>query len=265
MPASPFGRALRTWRQRRRLSQLSLSADAGVSQRHLSFLETGKARPSREMVVHLATVLEVPLRERNSLLVSAGYAPLYPETGLDEPAMSQVRHVLEFLLDSHEPYPAIVVDRRWDVVMANDAAGRLTAALVGAASPPVGSAVNMMRLALHPDGLRAVTVNWPEVATTVMDRLRREAADRPTDEVLQAMVAEAESYPDVASLPRKLAVSGDDLLVPIHYRTDGVELRLFGTIATLGAAYDVTVEELRLETFFPADAASEAELRRLAG
>lgn len=265
MARSAFGQALRGWRQRRRLSQLGLSAEAGVSQRHLSFLETGRARPSREMVVHLATVLDVPLRERNSLLASAGYAPLYSERGLDEPSMTQVRHVLEFLLRSHEPYPAIVVDRSWDVVMANEAAARLTTALVDPALVPVGDRVNMVRLALHPEGLRRVTVNWQEVATTVMDRLRREAAERPTDAVLQTMLAEAESYPGVAELPRKLTVSGDDLLVPIHYRTDTFEARLFGTIATLGAAYDVTVEELRLETFFPADEASDAELRRIAG
>ncbi|MFQ5555882.1 MAG: helix-turn-helix domain-containing protein [Acidimicrobiia bacterium] len=265
MASNSFGPELRDWRQRRRLSQLHLAAEAGVSQRHLSFLETGRSRPSREMVLHLATVLDVPLRERNTLLTSAGFAPVYSETALDEPAMGQVRHVLEFLLEAHEPFPAIVVDRRWDVVMSNEAAVRLTVALVDPEGFPVGAGVNMMRLALHPDGVRRFTVNWPEVATTVMDRLRREAAERPHDDVLRAMVTEAESYPDVADLPRKISATGDDLLVPIHYKTEAFEARVFGTIATLGAAYDVTVEELRMETFFPADAESEAVLRSLAG
>jgi transcriptional regulator with XRE-family HTH domain len=257
-----FGAALREWRHRRRYSQLQLSAEAGVSQRHVSFLETGRARPSPEMVVHLATVLEVPLRERNSLLVAAGYAPLYPETGLDEPALAQVRHVLEFLLEAHEPFPAIVVDRRWDVVKANGAATRLM--MLGDATS-AGRAVNLARLSLHPDGIRRFTVNWTAVATSVMDRLRREAAVHPNDPVLQDLVREVEGYDGVADLPRRLAPTGDDLLVPVHYRWEGVDIRLFGTIATLGAPYDVTLEELRLETLFPADEASERVLQALGG
>ncbi len=257
-----FGPVLRRWRTHRRFSQLQLAAEADVSQRHVSFLETGRAKPSREMVVHLATVLDVPLRERNTMLTAAGFAPLYSETRLEEPAMAQVRHVLEFLLDAHEPFPAFVIDRQWTVVMSNEAARRLTAALVDPAE--VGDEVNVMRLSLHPAGMRRFIVNWTEAATLIMDRLRREAAERPTDTALQDLLAEAESYEGVAELPRRLAPAGSDLLVPVHYRAGDLDLRLFGTIATLGASYDVTVEELRFETFFPADDESEQVLRALA-
>ena len=263
--AMTFGDALRDWRRRRRFSQLQLATEADVSQRHVSFLETGRARPSREMVVHLATVLDVPMREQNGLLMAAGFAPVYHETALDEPAMSQIRHVLEFLLKAHEPYPAIVVDRHWNVVMSNEASTRLMTSMLDPATAPVGDGLNLMRLSLHPDGARKFTVNWVELATSIMDRLRREAAERPNDQKLQDLVAEAESYEGVADLPRRLAPSGSDLLVPFHYRAGDVELRLFGTIATIGAPYDITVEELRFETFFPADPATEQALREIAG
>ena len=261
--STAFGTALRQWRTQRRYSQLQLAAEADVSQRHVSFLETGRARPSREMVVHLAMVLDVPLRERNAMLLAAGFAPLYRETGLGEPAMAQVRHVLEFLLAAHEPFPAIVVDRRWNVVLANEAANRLTLTMLDPEIAPVCDGLNMIRLTLHPQGVRRFTVNWVEVATMVMDRLRRDVAERPSDQALRRLLAEAESYQGVTDLPRRLSPTGNDLLVPVHYRSDDIDVRLFGTIATLGASYDVTVEELRLETFFPADPESEAALRRL--
>ncbi len=262
--ATAYGSALRAWRTHRRFSQLQLATEAEVSQRHVSFLETGRARPSREMVIHLAIVLDVPLRERNAMLTAAGYAPIYTETAFDAPAMAQVRHVLDFLLGAHEPFPAFVVDRRWNVVRANDAARRLTATLIDPEAMPSGRELNVMRLSLHPEGMRRFTVNWVEAATLIMDRLRREAAERPTDAALQALVTEAESYEGVAELPRRIAPTGSDLLLPVHYRVGDVELRMFGTIATLGASYDVTVEELRFETFFPADEQSEAVLRSMA-
>lgn len=265
MNAQDFGSELRRWRTSRRYSQLALSASAGVSQRHLSYLETGRARPSREMVVHLATTLDLPLRSRNELLVVAGFAPVYPETPLDEPAMDQVRHVLAFLLEAHEPYPAIVIDRRWNVVNANEAAGRLIARLIDPATAPIGDAVNLARLAFHPRGLRSVTKNWEATATATLDRLEREVADRAGDEALAALWDEILGYKGVSELQRSSQLpTGADLLIPIHYRTDDFEARLFSTFATIGAPYDVTLEELRLETFFPADAASEATLRALA-
>ena len=262
--STTFGAALRDWRTRRRFSQLQLAAEADVSQRHVSFLETGRARPSREMVVHLATVLEVPKREQNGLLIAAGFAPLYRETRLDEPAMAQIRHVLEFLLQAHEPYPAIVVDRHWNAVMSNEASSRLMTSMLDPATAPVTEGLNLIRLSLHPGGARKFTVNWVELATSIMERLRREAAERPNDRILQDLVAEAEAYEGIADLPRRLGPTGSDLLVPFHYRAGDVELRLFGTIATIGAPYDITVEELRLETFFPADAETEAALHAMA-
>lgn len=259
-----FGKELRRWRSNRRYSQHALSAAAEVSQRHLSYLETGKAKPSREMVVHLARVLQLPLRATNELLVAAGFAPEYPETALDAPAMAQIRSALDFVLTAHEPYPAIVVDRRWNVVSANPAAGRLLGRLMDAspllASPPP----NVARLTFHPAGLRAVTVNWETIAAAGLARLDHEVAGRPGDRELEALRNEVLAYPGVAGLrvPSR-PPKADDLLLPVHYRAEGFEARLFSTLATIGAAYDVTLEELRIETFFPADGASEAALRDL--
>ena len=273
--STAFGRQLKHWRTTRRFSQLALAAEAAVSQRHLSFIETGKAKPSREMVIHLATILDLPLRTRNELLVAAGYAPVYRETGLDEPAMDQVRHVLEFLLRAHEPNPAIIVDRRWNVVSSNVAATRLLVTLVdpaalpatdGEQDQPAGrSRLNLARLAFHPAGLRRATVNWEATAATLLERLEREASDRAGDEALRAIIDEVMGYPGVADLRREPRLpTGGDLLMPVHYRKDGLELGLFSTFSTIGAPYDVTLEELRIETFFPVDAASEAALRSLA-
>lgn len=260
-----FGAELRRWRAHRRFSQLALSAAAEVSQRHLSYLETGKARPSREMVIHLATVLELPLRETNQLLVAAGFAPEYPETSLDAPAMARIRTVLDLILSAHEPYPAIVVDRRWNVVGANRAASRLLNMLIETASPLANEPPNVARLTFHPRGLRTVTVNWATTAAVALARLDHECASRPGDSDLEALQREVVAYPGVAELrtptrpPR-----ADDLLLPVHYRVDGFEARLFTTLATIGAPYDVTLEELRIETFFPIDAESDAALHQLA-
>jgi transcriptional regulator with XRE-family HTH domain len=261
---STFGESLRLWRTTRRMSQLALAAEAHVSQRHLSFLETGRARPSREMVTHLAATLDLPLRARNDMLLSAGFAPAFPETALDEPAMDQVRHVLEFLLEAHEPFPAIVIDRRWNSVMANDAAGRFLAGFTDMeAAAAVGP--NLARLAFHPAGLRSTIVNWDEAAAMVLQRLEREVADRAGDRELADLLDEILAYPGVGELRRSPELpAGGDLLVPVHYRTGTNDVRMFSTIATIGAAYDVTLEELRLETFFPADPKSEAVLRALA-
>jgi len=265
-PRSPdFGSTLRKRRTTRRYSQLALATAAGVSQRHLSFLETGRAQPSREMAIHLGIVLDLSLRDRNQLLLAAGFAPAYPETAIDEPAMDQVRHVLEFILNAHEPYPALVVDRKWDLVMSNQAAGRLTALLIDPANAPVQRGVNIARLSFHPEGLRKVTSNWADVATSLLARLEREVVDRPGDSALTDLLAEVLTYPGVADLRQATRLpTGNDLLIPIHYSTDTLEVRLMSTISTIGAPYDITLEELRLETFYAADAESDATLRRLA-
>ena len=260
-----FGDELKRWRKARRMSQLALAAEAGVSQRHLSFLETGRSRPSREMVIHLATMMDIPLRSRNELLGAAGFAPLYSETGLEEPSMDQVRHVLEFLLAAHEPYPAVVLDRRWDLVEANQATTRLMGALIEPGAIANGP-TNLARLAFHPNGLRRATVDWEHTASALLLRLEREVADRFGDQVLAELLEEVLGYPGVVELRRRPRLpTGDDLLLPIHYRSDAIDVRLFSTFSTIGASYDLTLEELRLETFFPADTASDAALKALAG
>ena len=261
-----FGSSLRWWRTTRRFSQLDLSSAAEVSSRHLSYLETGKAQPSREMVIHLANVLDLPLRDRNLLLHSAGFAPAYSEQDLDTPEMDDVRRVLNWILEAHQPNPALVVDRRGDIVDANAAAFGLLAEIIDEDSPALGPTLNANRLVLHPEGIRPRTENWAEVAANILQRLEREQAHRPADEALADLVGELTRYPDVLSLRRQAEVpSGADLLVTIRIRARGGEaLCLLSTIATIGAPYDVTLDELRLETLFPGDEATAATLARWA-
>ena len=258
-----FGDELRRWRDARRVSQLDLSIAAGVSQRHLSFLETGRSHPSREMVIHLGMALDVSLRDRNALLACAGFAPAYTERHLDEPELDQVRHVIETLLSAYEPFPAYVIDRSWDLVMANASALTLMSHLLDPEGPPE-LAGNVVRASLHPEGIRRHLLNWNEFAAALLHRIEREVAHSPHDESLSSLLSEARSYPDVADLPeRTMLPTGRELLVPIHAQIDGNDLELFTTIATIGAPYDVTLEELRLETLLPADAGTEAFLRAL--
>lgn len=251
---------LRRWRRHRHLSQLDLAGLAAVSQRHLSHIETGKARPSPEMVQHLAEVMEVPLRDRNALLLAAGHAPRYTETPLDAPEMQDVRRAISLLLSSHEPYPAIVVDRHWNLIDANDGASRLTSRLIEPSSAAVTDPPNVMRLIFHPEGLRSVIANWHELAPAMATRVRRDAAARPEDRELQNLAREALSYPGV---PDTGPAAAPGLIVPVHYRRGEFEVRLFSTLATLGSPLDVTLEELSIELFFPADAASVAALESL--
>ncbi len=246
----------------RRMSQLDLAAVADVSQRHVSFLETGRARPSREMVLHLAIALDVPLRERNTMLQAAGYADEYSETPLQGPALEQVRGILQMVLEAHEPFPAIVVDRGWDVLLANEAAVKFTTSMLDPANPAVAPGLNAIRLILHPEGVRRFIVNWDEVAAAAVRRLDHEIAARPTDDVLRGLRSEVLEYPDVAATRTKASrPAAEDLLIPVHYRIGDADLRLFSTIATIGEAHDITLAELRLETFFAADAATEELLR----
>ena len=254
-----YGTTLRTWRSARRLSQLDLATVADVSQRHVSFLETGRAKPSREMVIHLALALDIPHRERNKMLAAAGYAPEYPETAITAPALEQVRGILDAILRSHEPFPAIVVDRGWDVVMANEAAMRFTASML---SPSGDGPINALKLILHPDGVRRFIVNWEQVAALALRRLDHEIAYRATDEILLDLRHEIAGYPGIADLRTTTTTpNAEDLLIPVHYRIEGHDVRLFSTIATIGDARDITLEELRLESFFAADTASEQLLR----
>ena len=257
-----FGSALRWWRTTRRFSQLHLANEAEVSSRHISFLETGKAQPSREMVVHLGIVLDLALRDRNALLHAAGFAPVYPQSDFDAPEMNEVRAVLRSILDAHSPNPAVVVDRRGDMIDSNAAALQLVAGITAPDSAALLPTPNVNRLTLHPAGIRGQTHNWETVAANILQRLERERSFRPADEQLGDLCDEMLTYPDIASLHRHPALpTGADLIVPLHAETfDGDELHLMSTIATIGAPYDVTLDELRLETFFPTDQRTAATL-----
>lgn len=259
-----FGSSLRWWRTTRRFSQLQLAGAAEVSSRHISYLETGKAKPSREMVIHLANVLELPLRDQNLLLHEAGYAPAFSQQDLDAPEMDDVRRVLAWILAAHSPNPALVVDRRGEVVDANPAAFHLLDQLVDAESEALRPTLNAHRLVLHPDGIRPRSDNWAEVAANVLQRLEREQAHRPADESLADLLAEILTYPGVTELRRSTELpTGSDLLVTLQATSKaGDRIRLVSTIATIGAPYDVTLDELRLETFFPGDEETAATLAR---
>ena len=257
-PVSPVGRLLRDWRAARGLSQLDLALRAGFSARHVSFIETGRSQPSRQALLVLAETLEVPLRERNQLLEAGGFADAYRQTPLDAETMAPIRSVLRFILDRHTPYPAIVLDRYSTCVMGNAAAERLVALTVDPAL--VSAHANHLRLAFHPLGARRYIVNWDEVGRHLLARAERELAGSG-DPQAAALLAELRDY--AGPLPRSAPTLAGDLLLPIHIRRDGLELRLFSAIMTLGTPRDVTLQELRIETFFAADAASDAAWRQL--
>ncbi len=258
-PAGGVGELLRDWRQRRRLSQLDLSVEAEVSTRHLSFVETGRSRPSRELVLHLAEQLDVPLRERNALLLAAGYAPVYRQSPLDTEEMAPVREAIDKILAGHEPFPAVVVDRQWDLVSANRPALAIISSGVAPAllAPPV----NALRLTLHPDGLAPRIVNLAEYRAHLLARLHRQVLLTATVE-LAALERELRGYPggNAESAPHADAVSA--LFVPLVLRASAtLELTFFSTVATFGTAVDITPAELMIESFFPADEATASALR----
>src|SRR5438132_5556248 len=253
------GPLLRDWRRRRRLSQLDVSGRAAVSTRHLSFLETGRARPSREMVLHLAEELDVPLRERNTLLVAAGYAPVYQETPLEGDDMTAVRQTLQQLLAGHEPYPALVVDRHWNMVLANRAVGLL---VHGLPAPLLAPPVNVLRLSLHPEGLSSRITNFEEWSGHLLSRLGREVT-ATGDPELAALYNELCALPGVSSREHHVP-HGDGanrLMVTLRMKTHLGDLAFFSTVATFGTAVDITLAELSIESFFPADPATAEVLR----
>ncbi|WP_052668883.1 helix-turn-helix domain-containing protein [Nitriliruptor alkaliphilus] len=254
-----FGAQLRSWRTRRRLSQQDLSLLAEVSTRHLSFLETGRSRPSRAMVLALAEHLAVPLRERNDLLLAAGHAPAYPHRPLDAPEMSAVRAAVDRILHGHEPLPAVAVDRRWDLVAANAPVAALTA---GVSAEVLGPPTNVYRLTLHPGGLAPLIVNLEEVAHHLLDRLSRDL-EATGDPDLAALHDEVRRYPTVSSLPTHIDVP-TGVVVPFRLRHPQGQLNLFTTVTTFGTPADVTVSELALELFYPLDEATAARLTALA-
>jgi transcriptional regulator with XRE-family HTH domain len=258
------GPLVKEWRGRRRRSQLDLALEVGVSARHLSFVETGRSKPSPELVLTLADHLDVPLRERNALLLAAGYAPRYQETPLQDPAMDQVRTSLTRLLAAHDPYPGVVIDARWDVLLANRAAGLLTALLPAElAGPPL----NVFRACLHPEGLARLTRNLEPWAAHLLDQLHRMVV-ASADPGLVALEAEVHAYPNIAPIVAGTAWRDrvdDGLLVPLELEVGDQVLSLFTTLTSFGTPRDITLAELAVELFYPADAATEAVLRDMAG
>lgn len=246
------GDLIRYWRSARGLSQMALALDVDVSARHMSFVETGRSNPSRELVVRIADSLGIPSREENALLEAAGYARRHRRSSLDGPDMDQVRHVLRFLLDRHEPNSALVFDGAWDIVMSNEVHRRATGFLLGDEDLPGEVRGNLLRLTFHPRALRRWIMNWHVVGPVLLDRVERELAEAPSSTRLRRLLDEVRSYgPLPRAAPDDAAPAG--VLLPIHLRKDGLDVRLFSVLSTVGAAIDVTLQELRIETFFPAD------------
>ena len=257
---SDFAAALRYWRNKRGVSQLRLSTDAGISQRHLSFLETGRAQPGRELILKLGLTLDIPLRQRNAMLLAAGFAPAYRERSLLDPELAAVMQALDFMLAQQAPFPALVVDRLWNLVMANEPAARMMRWFLGmpAHAPiPRDGSVNVLKLILDPDGLRRHLLNWEDVCTDLLQWVQREAmGDGPGSEAT-GLLEELMALPGIAQAASQPNLDRRALpFLPMRLRKDELTLNLFTTITTLGTPHDVTVHELRLESFFPADAAS---------
>ncbi|HEY0846373.1 MAG TPA: helix-turn-helix transcriptional regulator [Noviherbaspirillum sp.] len=261
MHTRPVGNVLREWRQRRRMSQLDLALEADVSTRHLSFMETGRAQPSREMVLRLAEQLDIPLRERNALLVAAGYAPVYPEHHLDDPLLEPARKAMELVLSGHEPYPALALDRHWNLVASNKAVAPL---LDGVDPSLLTPPVNVLRLSLHPLGVAPRIVNYRQWRTHLFERLRHQISIS-ADPVLVDLMAELEAYPEPEGVMANAPASPDyaGVVVPLQFRTAAGILSFISTTTVFGTPVDVTLSELALESFFPADAETAAILRRL--
>ncbi len=261
--ATTFGPMLQYWRRTRRLSQLALAHLADVSPRHVCFVETGRARPSREMVLLLASALDVPLRERNALLLAAGFAPVYGETSLDAPEVGAVREALDAILKQQEPYPAVVMDRRWDIRRTNAGAERFFRFLLvdGFDAAPG----NVIKTVFHPSGLRPYIANWEAVARTLMHRIQREALGGVKDAAAEELVEEVLAYPDIPASLRTPALEQPLVpFIPVSFERDGRRFDYFSTVTTLGTPLDVTLQELRIECFFPANKATEERARELA-
>ena len=255
-PPRPVGEQLRGWRQHRRMSQLDLACEAEISTRHLSFVETGRAVPSREMLLRLVERLEVPLRDRNALLLAAGFAPMFKERRIDDPDLRTARNVIERILKGHAPYPALAVDRHWNLVLANEAVAPL---LAGVASDLLEPPVNVLRLSLHMRGLAPRIVNFSEWRAHLLARLHAQVV-ASADPVLSALLRELADYP---LPPREASPSHDDtngIAIPFQLRTDAGVLNFISTTTVFGTPVDITLSELALETFFPAD---DATLRAL--
>jgi transcriptional regulator with XRE-family HTH domain len=256
-----FGEHLRAWRQRRRLSQLDLAAEADISTRHLSYVETGRANPSREMVLRLTARLEVPLRERNAFLVAAGYAPMYRETRLDEPAMAAAKQAVEMILSSHEPFPAMAIDRHWNLVAANRMLRHL---LTDVDASLLQSPVNVLRLSLHPRGLAPKIVNLAQWRAHLFERLSHQIA-ASAEPALIALLGELRNLPlPVAEAEEHLQGEHMGVAMPMKFRSPAGVLSFISTTTIFGSPLDVTLQEIALETFFPSDEFTRQALRSVA-
>jgi transcriptional regulator with XRE-family HTH domain len=255
-PPVHIGAHLREWRQRRHLSQLDLAGEAEISARHLSFVETGRSAPSRDMVLKLAERLDVPLRERNVLLVAAGFAPAFPQRGLDDPALKSARAAIDLVLKAHEPNPALAYDRHWNLVSAN----RMLAPILEGVPPKLLSPpLNILRLAFHPEGLAPRTVNLGEWAAHLLERLHRQCESTADPELIR-LYNDLRSYPLPA---RSGPVSVDNVAIPFKLRHKGDVLSFISTTMVFGTPVDVTLSELALETFFPADELTARRLKEM--
>jgi transcriptional regulator with XRE-family HTH domain len=258
-----LGDLLRYWRRVRSMSQLDLASAAMTTPRHMSFVETGRSRPSRQMVLRLAGALDVPLRDRNGLLLAAGYAPLYVERALDDPALERVTAAVSAMLAQHEPLPAVVMDRGWNLLRVNAGARRLFTGLFAPESVP--SSANVLRVILEPGPVRSRVLNWRELAPALLERARREAVGGVLDLATAELVQELRTRPDVASVlsgPRTPAPPSP--VIDVHVEYAGTDLRFFSVVSTIGTPVDVTAQELRVEAFFPADDATGERWRALA-
>jgi len=256
----PVGGLLRQWRLRRRLSQLELACDAGISTRHLSFVETGRSHPSRDMVLHLSDQLEVPVRERNVLLVAAGYAPIFPERPLEDPALAAARAAIDLVLDRQKPYPAFALDRHWRIVASNAVLPEL---YDGVAADLLAPPVNAMRLSLHPNGLAPRIVNLAEWRAHLLHRLRHQV-ELTADAALIELLREVAGYPAGAAPPVPAARLENEIAIPFRIKVAGEVLSFFSMTTVFGIPVDVMLSELALELFFPADDATAFAVRRMA-
>jgi transcriptional regulator with XRE-family HTH domain len=254
---APVGELMRAWREQRRMSQLDLASEANISQKHLSFIESGRSAPSRDMIVHLADHLDVPLRERNALLLSAGFAPIYRERAINDPALVRARATVEQILKAHEPFPALAVDRNWNKIAANAS----VMALIGGVDPSLlKPPVNVLRLSLHPKGLAPMIANLAEWRHHLLERTRRQVR-LTRDPALKALLEEISAYP--APDEKLAALLDDEIAIPLKLRTPGGVLSFFSTITVFGTAVEITLSEISLEAFYPADDATAAALRAL--
>ncbi len=253
--ARELGELLRHWRAARGKSQLALSLDSGLSQRHLSFIESGRSSPSRQALLEISDALDIPLRERNNLLLSAGYAPIYVESEWSAPEMQSLTKALERVLKQHEPFPAIVMDRYWYVMMRNEAAPRFFNHFIDleARKPPR----NLLHLMFDPKGMRPFITNWPQVASSLLRRVYRESIGRLIDEKTRELLAQLRAYPGVQADWERSESSSTLPLVPIGFELKGTRINLFSLITTVGAPVSITAQEFRVECMFPADEESE--------